>query len=220
MIDRIVDIYHGDDVSDWGSVVAGGVVAVIHKASQGLESTDHMYADRRPRAIQSGLLWGAYHFATGDDGGAQADHFLEVAFAGQTPEYQDYSAKGGVLIALDLEHNPTGSRVTLKAARAFICRIRELAKRLPWAYGSDVIAELAAQELRDFPHDPILTLCPLWIARYGHVPVVPPGWKSWTLWQYAAGESRTPGQSLPGLGYVDRSRFDGTLEELRAVWAK
>lgn len=219
MIDKIVDLYHGDDVKSWLDAAKAGVVACIHKASQGLSSTDPMYAIRRTSAVNAGLLWGAYHFATGENGAAQADHFLGAAFGDASHDYIELAAHE-CLMALDLERNPSGSRVTLKAARAFISRIRDVAKRLPWAYGSDVIAELAEQEARDFPQDPILTICPLWIARYGHAPVVPAGWKSWTLWQYVAGESGTVMDGLPGLGNVDRNRFDGTLDELKAVWAK
>lgn len=204
MINTIVDLYHGNSVISWSDAVKGGVVAVIHKASQGILSTDREYSQRRACATKAGLLWGAYHFAIGADGTQQADHFLDIA----QPEKQ-------TLMALDLEHNPTGATVTRAQAHDFIARIHAQTGRFPFVYGSDVVGEFAGTH-----GDPVLSQCPLWIARYGHQPVVPPGWTKWTLWQYLAGESKSPGQGLPGLGYVDRSWFNGTLDELKAVWSK
>lgn len=202
MINTIVDLYHGDSVpgEDWKAVAHGGTVAVIHKASQGLSNVDATYAMRRVKATHAGLLWGAYHFADGTDGAKQADHYLAAA----QPEPGD-------LMALDLEHNPNGPTVTLSQARAFVQRILQLTGRRPWIYGSDVVKDFAGKN-----GDSVLSQCPLWIARYGHAPVVPPGWKQWTLWQYQAGEAG--GDPLPGLGLVDRNQFNGTLDEIKKVW--
>ncbi len=207
MINTIIDLYHNDNVNaeDWHAVVAGGTTAVIHKASQGIGSKDQTYAIRRVRALAAGLpLWGAYHFADGSDGYKQADHFLDAA----QPEPH-------TLMALDLEDNPGGGgQVTAAIARAFVLRIKAVTGRLPWIYGSNKLVDFAGAK-----GDLVLCQCPLWIARYGgHAPVVPPGWKTWTLWQYQAGEGTS--DPLPGLGHVDRSQFSGTLEELKAIWGK
>lgn len=206
MIDSIIDLYHEDDVEDWDTVVKGGVPAVIHKASEGIRMVDEKYALRRKWAADAGLpLWGAYHFATGDaDGANQADHFLAAA-----------QPDSSTLIALDLEKNPNGPSVTLATARAFIQRIHAVTGRFPWVYGSDFIADFAGEK-----GDSILSLCRLWIARYGRAPIVPPGWKTWDLWQYAEGVASEHLPALPGLGLVDRSKFNGTLDELKAIWSK
>lgn len=209
MIDTIVDLNHNDDVASWSQAANAGVVAVIHKASQGLTFTDPAYPTRRLDVAREGLLWGAYHFATGTDGTHQADHFL----ASVIPDKDTF-------VALDLERNPDGPTVNLNQARDFIRRIRHALNRLPWGYGSDVLAELAAQELRAYPDDPLLSLCPLWIARYStNPPILPPGFKRWLLWQYLAGENAGAHDALPGLGRVDRSRFNGDLAALKKVWA-
>lgn len=205
MINTIIDIYHGDDVrgEDFVTVTKGGTIAIIHKASQGPNTQDPAYALRRVKATRAGLLWGAYHFATGADGIQQAETFLRLAQPEPT-----------TLMALDLERNPSGSTVTLQQARNFVQHIYAVTGRFPYIYGSDVVSEFAGSH-----GDPVLSQCPLWIARYGHQPVVPPGWTKWTLWQYLAGESKSPGQDLPGVGYVDRNWFEGSIEELKKVWA-
>lgn len=209
MIDTIVDLNHEDDVKSWSQAANAGVVAVIHKASEGATWSDPAYPTRRLNVAREGLLWGAYHFATGTDGTHQADHFL----ASVIPDKDTF-------VALDLERNPDGPTVNLNQARDFIRRILAVMGRRPWAYGSDVLTELAAQELRDFPHDPVLSLCLLWIAGYSaHQPVLPPGFKTWLLWQYLAGENAGAHDALPGLGKVDRNRFNGDLAALKKVWA-
>lgn len=203
MLNNIVDLYHNDAVAgeDFAAVKAGGTEWLIHKASQSLSYVDPAYALRRVRATRAGINWGAYHFADGSDGVRQADHFLQSA----QPE-------PSTMMALDLERNPNGPMVTIVQARAFVQRILQVTGRRPWIYGSDIVANFAGAH-----GDSVLCQCPLWIARYGHPPVVPPGWAKWTLWQYAAGEMG--GDKLPGLGHVDRSQFNGDSEALKKVWA-
>jgi lysozyme len=56
----------------------GGILGVIHKATQGVTYIDPTYVDHRHSAVEADLLWGAYHFGTGSDGILQAEHFLEI----------------------------------------------------------------------------------------------------------------------------------------------
>ncbi len=49
---------------------------------------------------------------------------------------------------------------------------------------------------------------PLWIARYASsVGPLPPGWRTWALWQFAD-SGRFPG---------DQDTYDGSLAQLRAL---
>jgi lysozyme len=80
-----VDISHLNTNVDLNRVQAAGVEALLHKATQGAGFTDSAYASRRAAAKDLGLLWGAYHFGTGDDPVAQAQFFLSVA----SPASQD-----------------------------------------------------------------------------------------------------------------------------------
>lgn len=50
---------------------------------------------------------------------------------------------------------------------------------------------------------------PLWAARYGGTePALPPGWTTWTVWQYWGDAN------IPGIGKVDTDLFNGTYEQL------
>src|SRR6185503_8531559 len=80
-----------------------GIIGVIHKATQGTSGLDPMYVTNRGKAQAAGLLWGAYHFATGGDGVEQAQHFLDTVGTFQN-----------TLLVLDLEQNPSGSSMTLE----------------------------------------------------------------------------------------------------------
>ena len=75
----VVDLSHHNADPDFAAARdGGGIVGVIHKATQGLRYRDPTYADRETAAVTAGLLWGAYHFGTGSDGVQQAEHFLDV----------------------------------------------------------------------------------------------------------------------------------------------
>jgi GH25 family lysozyme M1 (1,4-beta-N-acetylmuramidase) len=67
-IDAVVDIshHHGPNL-DFQKAKAAGILGVIHKVTQGHSSIDPMYAANKKKALKAGLLWGAYHFATGAD---------------------------------------------------------------------------------------------------------------------------------------------------------
>ena len=89
---KVVDLYHGDGVTDFAAAYAFGIRGIIHKATQGTDIADPAYAARRKLAADAGLLWGAYHFNSGDDPALQAKHFLSVAEPDAT-----------TLLALDFE---------------------------------------------------------------------------------------------------------------------
>jgi lysozyme len=75
----VIDIsHHNGNKIDLQQAKGDGIIGVIHKATQGQTGLDPMYVTNRGKAQAAGLLWGAYHFATGGDGVAQAQHFLDV----------------------------------------------------------------------------------------------------------------------------------------------
>ena len=98
MLNAVIDISHHNGTHiDFGKAKNDGIVGIIHKATQGQSGTDPMYNANRTKTQAAGLLWGAYHFATGSNGLTQAQHFLTVV--GNDPK---------VLLVLDFEPNPTG----------------------------------------------------------------------------------------------------------------
>src|SRR6185436_1355313 len=102
------------------------MVGVIHKASEGGDYADTAYAARRPPAEAAGLLWGTYHYGTGQMSGAQqAAFFLRMSQPGRK-----------TLLALDLEandNNPSNS-MTVGQAEAFVRAVADATGRLPIVY--------------------------------------------------------------------------------------
>jgi lysozyme len=213
----IIDIYHGDDQPDWDKIKSAGVVAVIHKATEGLTFNDNQYLLRRTAAKAKVLLWGCYHFSNGADGTAQADHFLAYANPGDDE-----------LICLDCEpsHQPKNSAaprvpdMNYDQLLTFITRIQEKTGRLPLVYGgSSLLGPLIAGKKGSLVNE-----CPLWFAEYPNPPAtspqvpLPDGWAKWTLWQYTDGEYGPEPQTAYDTYACDRDTFNGTIADLRGQW--
>lgn len=189
----IVDLSHFNINPDFTSMKQAGVVAVIHKASQGTTFADPFYAARREAAAAAGILWGSYHFGTNEDGAAQADFFLT-------------QARGGLLV-LDFEENPQGASMTLDQARAFVARVGSVTGMRPGLYGGEYLKEQLGARA-----DPVLGACWLWWSQYDDHPSIPANWSAWTLWQY------TDAAAIGGVGTCDCSRFNGAAEDLERFW--
>lgn len=203
MIDSIIDVSHHNGPSlDFSKAKQDGIVGVIHKATQGQSGLDPMYELNRKKVTAAGLLWGAYHFATGSEGVTQAVHFL--ATLGDT---------AGMLLVLDLEPNPTGPSMSLEEARAFVTHVHDAAGRWPMLYSGHYIKQLLGTG-----KDQVLANCPLWLAQYGPTAVVPPNWPTWTMWQYTDGAIGVDPTPVAGIGHCDRDRFNGTAERLKVLW--
>lgn len=147
-------------------------------------------------------MWGAYHFATGSDAVAQADHFLEVV----APDEQ-------TLTVLDFEKNEQGTSMTLDGARAFVNRINDQVGRFPGLYGGAYLKQLLGKK-----QDPVLAQCWLWLSQYGPTPVVPANWQSFTMWQYTDGQVGPEPHTVKGVGPCDRDQFNGDMDGLKALW--
>jgi lysozyme len=63
-----------------------------------------------------------------------------------------------------------------------------------------------------------LSNCPLWLAEYGTRPICPPGFAAWQLWQHTDGQVGSAVVPVPGVGRCDRSKFAGTVDQLKAWW--
>ena len=179
-----------------------GIIGVIQKATQGSSFVDPTYKTNRKKAVDAGALWGAYHFGTGSDGVAQADHFLSTV--NPAPD---------TLLVLDFEANPQGPNMTLIEARAFVTHVKEVTGRSPGLYSGHYIKALLGNAL-----DPVLADCWFWLAQYGPTAVVPPNWKTWTMWQYTDGALGPEPHTVIGIGRCDRDKFNGTEAELQTQW--
>jgi lysozyme len=199
----IVDLSHHNAEPDFERAHdRGGLVGVIHKATQGLTFIDPTYASRRPEALDAGLLWGAYHFGTGDDGVQQAERFLDAV-----------QPDDDTLLVLDFEANPQGPSMTLEEARAFVVHVNEATGRFPGLYSGHYIKQLLGTT-----KDPVLASCWFWLSQWGPTAVVPVNWPRWTLWQYTDGAMGPEPHTVEGIGRCDRDKFNGSMAGLKRLW--
>lgn len=202
---KVVDLSHFNAPPNFATAKTGGVVGVIHKATQGTGFIDNRYAARRAPATAAGLLWGAYHFGTGDDVEDQIDHYLDVA-----------KPDASTLVALDFEQNtvPGGSSMTLDQAKAFLQAIEAKLGRKAVLYGGAYLKQKLAGHA-----DPYLSQHRLWWAQYSAAPSLAPGWANYWLWQYTDGHSGHNIPTVPGIGHCDTDTYDGTDAQLAQEWA-
>jgi len=198
----IIDLSHHNGIVDLGPAQSSGILGVIHKATQGWQYKDPLYATNRQAAQSASLLWGAYHFGVGADGIAQAEFFLDFV----NPDAR-------TLLILDFEANPQGPSMDLEEARAFVTHLYEATGRWPGLYGGHYLKDLLGTAT-----DPVLTNCWLWLSQYGPTAVVPPAWPNWTMWQYTDGAMGLEPHEVPGIGRCDRDQFNGTAAELTTFW--
>lgn len=201
-LNAVIDLSHHNGTVDFQQVQQAGILGVIHKATQGMTYIDPTYVANRDLAAAAGLLWGAYHFGVSGDGVAQAEHFLDVV----VPDSQD-------LLVLDLEANSQGTSMSLLEAHAFVTHVQAVTGRYPGLYSGQYVKQLLGTT-----SDPILSQCWFWLSQYGPTAVVPPNWKTWTLWQYTDGAAGPPPYTVDGAGRCDRDMFNGTEANLRKLW--
>jgi lysozyme len=201
-INVVIDISHHNGNVNLDKAKADGILGVIQKATQGQTGSDPTYKTNRTKATNAGLLWGAYHFATGSDGVKQAQNFLDVV---GNPDK--------TLLVLDFEPNLTGPSMTLDEARAFVTHIQQETGRFPGFYSGHYIKQLLGVH-----KDPVLSQCWFWLAQYGPTPVVPPNWDTWTMWQYTDGGIGPQPHTVNGVGRCDRDKFNGTEAQLNKLW--
>jgi lysozyme len=201
-LNAVVDISHYNGNVDLQAAQGDGIIGVIHKATQGTTGVDAMYQTNRAKAEAAGLLWGAYHFGTAGDGAAQAQHFLDTV-----------GTFDNTLLVLDFEQNTGGGSMSLADARAFVTQVNQVAGRFPGFYSGSYIKQLLGSG-----KDPVLAQCWLWLPEYGPTPVLPANWSTWTMWQYTDGSVGPQPHSVAGIGNCDRDMFNGTEDQLRALW--
>jgi lysozyme len=222
-LDAVIDLSRSVTVSDFRLVRQSNILAVIHKASEGGDYFDTACAARRPEAEAAGLLWGTYHYGTGQYSGAeQAAFFLSVSRPGPR-----------TLLALDLEanHDNPSNSMRLEQAEAFVRTVAEATGKLPvvyvhptWANGDPLPGSGLSLGAR-ITADSILARCSLWVADYHDSPEIPLAWAAsgWRLWQYAGDESAgrpAYGQTsiVQGVSHCDRNLFNGDTTGLDRFW--
>jgi lysozyme len=200
----VIDLSHHNAHVDFQRVRATGIVGVIHKATQGVGFIDSKYRVRKQAALAAGLLWGAYHFGTGEDVDEQVNHFLDVT-----------QPDGSFVLVLDFEKNEPspGNSISSPQAKHFLAVTEQRAGQRPTIYtGSYMNSTVGGHP------DPDLARYRVWWARYTDVPHLHPTWQSYWLWQYTDGHHGPEQREVDGVGSCDCNTFVGTEAELRANW--
>jgi lysozyme len=204
---RVIDIYHGDDVSPQGFVQAqkNGIWAVIHKATQGSSIRDKKYKERKKQALDVGLLWGAYHFNDGSKVEDQVKNFLDMA------EPDPYTV-------LVLDYEDYSSNMDIHDAVKFMKLIEQKTNKPCSIYSGNRLKENIIK-LSDADQK-YMTSKKLWICQYGPTVKLPKGFDKYWLWQYTGDGVGPLPHGLPyfSSGYLDLNVYDGTLESLKKEW--
>jgi len=203
LLNAVIDLSHHNTVTSFDDIKNDGIMAIIHKATQGDAVIDKQYNRRRIGALNAGLLFGSYHFGTDDDPVDQADHYLSVA---------DHTQ----LMVLDFEPNKHGT-MSLKQAEEFIEHIHKKTGKYPGIYSGEFFIN---QQLGAIPPaGTVLSNCFLWIAKYGaKTPKVPPAFPLFTLWQYTDGNAGPQPHDVQGVGSCDRNKFNGDATGLNKLF--
>lgn len=204
----VIDIYHGDPVTDFRAVMDFGIVGVIHKAWEG-KAPDPLYHVRRKAFLEVGAKLGCYAFFHGRDKGGdpvqEADDFLDYA-----------QPDADTLVALDWEDDEDKYVPRAGEAKAFLNRIEEKLGRKAVIYSGNVAKEQISGK------DAFFGAHRLWLCQYGAHWRTQASWERPWLWQNN-GDSFGPGPNqIPGIrGNCDNNCLVDpmTVAQLLAEWA-
>ena len=206
MIPRVVDISHHNVVDDFALLPPAGIWGVIHKASQGKAYVDPDYAQRRLKAKGLPLLWGAYHFGTGDPIALQLNNFLAAA----RPDDR-------TLCVLDFEDNRLSNMSIIQAVQWLRLFETKMGRKAAIYSGNRIKENIGTLSMSDRAY---LTSHRLWLCQYGPTPKLPMGFKNWWLWQFTGDNVGPPPHRIQGIsGYgIDLNTYTGTQIQLEAEW--
>jgi lysozyme len=225
---NVVNLSHYDMMRpDFATMKREGIIGVIHEATYPRLERDAKYFDRQMGALQSGLLWGAYHYADGTDPVRQADHFLSTVSSAWS-QAGSTARSPGVLLVLDFEKNGHYPGGTMRAdqAVAFVERIRQRTGVYPGVYGSEYYLRQALNSPKvSNAQRNTLTNCWLWIANYHKEPRATAPWSYWALWQYCGdGKCGLPRSAYPisvaNIRKAERNIFRGNQSDLQDFWQR
>lgn len=191
------------DAIDWAAAAAAGKKFTFLKVTDnGQRDNDYFDADAKA-ARAAGMYVGAYHKAhPGSDAKRQADVFSEAVLdlgGQQLPPVLD--------LELDEGLDPTQ---LAQWTRTFMETVEAKTGRTPIMYTYKYFWLVQMGNTKEFSE------YPLWLAEYRQPQPTSPligGWDSWTFWQYAGNDGRSPGFDTA----VDLNVFNGTDAQLEAM---
>jgi lysozyme len=197
---KCIDISHHQDFPDFTKVKAAGVIAMIHKCTEGSSYVDPNRGKNCKNAIDAGIAVSTYHWLSpGSSPSQQMKFYLDKLQPVQ-----------GERVVIDYEENGCTLDDLHEAIQALLSDPRGLQITV---YSGHLL-----KEQLNGNYDKLLAEnTDLWLAQYTSGS---PSWSegtypSWTLWQYS--ESGT----INGISgsYVDLNRFNGSDDEL-LTWIK
>lgn len=195
-----VDVSYHNGTIDWAKVKAAGNEFAFVRISDGTGFHDPQFATNWAGAHAVGMVRGIYQFfRPSQDVAAQAD--MVIAAAGRP-------APGDLPPVIDVEATGNLSPASVAA------KVRTWVDRVKAGTGVDPIVYTGKFFWRDQVGGPTsFAGNPLWIAQYTTLcPDLTSPWDTWAFWQYS------DKGSVPGIsGGIDVDRFNGTLDELRAL---
>ncbi len=193
---KCIDISHWQNFPDFAQVKAAGVIAMIHKATEGSSYVDPNRAENISNAVKAGIKCCTYHWLKPGNATDQMRFYLKTVDPVEGERMViDYEEDGCTIDDLHeavdvLLTDPRGLQVTVYSGHL-----------LKEQLGNNYDAVLANNT-------------DLWLAQYttGTPTWTQATYPRWTLWQYS--ESGTV-DGIDG-SLVDLNRFDGTDDELLA----
>ncbi|MEW1752657.1 lysozyme [Streptomyces angustmyceticus] len=200
-----VDVSSHNGSVAWSTLWNSGVRFAYVKATESTSYTNPSFAQQYNGSYNTGMIRGAYHFATPDtsSGAAQATYFLNHGGG--------WSRDGRTLPgALDMEYNPYGATCYGLSAAGLVNWMKDWFATYKARTGRDAVIYTSTSWWKQCTGNSTTfgAVNPLWIPRYGSsVGELPAGWGFHTVWQYTS--------SGPTVG--DHNRFNGALDRLRAL---
>lgn len=188
---KVIDISHWQGFPDMQRVRAAGVLALIHKATEGTKNVDPNRAENCRAAIAAGIKICTYHWLKpGIDAVAQIAHYLRTV--DPVPGERviiDYEEAGCDLVQLKI------------AVQSLLADPRRLQVTI---YSGHLLKQQLGTRRDGF----LAENTSLWLAQYTDgTPTWPSGtWPRWSLWQYS--ESGAV-DGIDGMA-VDLDRFNGS----------
>ncbi|MFE7543624.1 lysozyme, partial [Streptomyces platensis] len=195
---------HNGNVA-WSTLWNSGVRFAYVKATESTSYTNPYFAQQYNGSYNTGMIRGAYHFATPNtsSGAAQAKYFADHGGG--------WSKDGKTLPgALDMEYNPYGATCYGLSAAGLVNWMKDWFATYKARTGRDAVLYTSTNWWKQCTGNSAAfgAVNPLWIPRYGSsAGELPASWGFHTIWQYTS--------SGPTVG--DHNRFNGALDRLRAL---
>ncbi len=197
-----IDVSSYNGSIDWQAVKNAGITFAFIKASQGGDAVDRFFGTNLAHCRAVGIVPGVYHFYRHDvDPAAQAAHFLHII--GQLQP-------GDLPPTIDVEAPGDGGGPINYSVTEVVHRIGVFLNAVHTATGRNCIIYTYPYVWRELigNSNAFAATNPLWIAHYGvQQPALVGGWPNYTFWQY------TDSGAVPGVGHVDRDRFNGDMAQ-------